>query len=37
LNLGAENDDTIHLPICIGRGGSNSLRPVPLPKVTSLY
>jgi hypothetical protein len=36
LNLGAENDDTIHLPICVGYGDSYGLRPVPLPKVTSL-
>jgi hypothetical protein len=36
LNLGPENDDTIHLPIGIGRGCGDGLRPVPLPKVTSL-
>jgi hypothetical protein len=36
LNIGAVNDDTIHLPIGLGYGDGYSLRPVPLPKVASL-
>jgi hypothetical protein len=35
LNIGAVNDDTIHLPIGLD-GDGYSLRPVPLPKVASL-